>query len=139
VKNPTPRRFFKKAPRLNPTLCKPIKIPTPAKVSHKGKVMHVTLSNGQSRLYAAGKWAQLQGAIKGGKRTYATQRGHIFNSETGRKAALKMWKRRKVMRWSQVRQGVPAKRRVTSPTPKPTVVAWKLIVRGGKKERKANG
>src|SRR5467141_278881 len=91
IKTPTPRSFFKKAPRLRPDLAKQAKVRRP---QHKGKVVQITLSNGQTRLYPSASWAKLQGLKKGGRTTAARGTGHKFNSETGRKAVAKVWKRR---------------------------------------------
>ena len=125
------RSFFRKAPRLNPTLCKPPVIQRP---DHRNKVVQVTLSNGKTRLYPSASWAKLQGLKRGGRTTAARGTGHKFTSETGRKAVAKAWKRRKKMYWSGVRQGFPANNPVKNPTP--TVVAQKLIVVGKRRRKK---
>lgn len=123
------RNFFRKAPRLNPDLCK-----KPAKVlpQHKGKMVVVTLSDGTIRLYPSSKWAQKEGGRRGGKRTFALKSGYLFTSETAREAISKLWKRRKKMYWSGVRQGMPAHRKPKKVSP--TVVAVRLHVRRPKKE-----
>lgn len=121
---PTPRSFFRKAPRLNPDLCKPA--PKVRRPNHKGKVVIVTLSDGTTRLYPAARWAKLEGLRRAGETSAARNAGHKFTSDEARKAANKLWKRRKKMYWSGVRQGFPAHRPVKIPTPQ--VVATRLLV-----------
>lgn len=118
-KSPTPRSFFKKAPRLRPDLCKVAPVLRP---DHKGKLVVVRMSNGQTRFYTSAKWAQLQGNIKGGHTTAALGIGHHFNSETAKKATAKRWRKKPVNKRIGVRLGVPANRRKREPAPTPVDV-----------------
>jgi len=126
------RNFFRKAPRLRPDLCKQ---PSNRPINHKGKVVVVRMSNGQTRFYSSAKWAHLQGVKKGGRVTAALGTGHKFTTESGRKAALKMWKKRPVNGHIGVRLGIPANRRPREQGLTPIEVAHVMQVKGSKKDK----
>jgi len=98
-------QFFRNAHSMD----KPPKVPKP--VYPKFEV--VQRGNGQTMVVDSA-WARKQrGRSKGGQVSQQNGNGHRFTTETGRKAALKTWKRRRKQshRGGRITIGTPARRR----------------------------
>ena len=97
------RHFFKKAHAHD-------RPPTVKRPNYRGKVVLVRMPGRGTIPMAARKLAHLQGASKGGTATASRPNPGRFTSESGRKAARKVW----ATRWrpSAFREGVRTGRRV---------------------------
>lgn len=103
------RHYFTKA------IAPPPKVKKPSKASitkgHIGKRVIITLPNGQTRIMSSRDAALAMGRSKGGLSTHAKGKRHTWTSESGSKAAKKLWR----TRWRYLhsiggRIGMPTKR-----------------------------
>lgn len=78
--------------------------------NHRHKSLLVRMPNGQSRTVSSRVLAIRLGGQKGGRISQAKGTGHRFDSESGRKAALRLWRKKRKGR-SGKRIGWPVKYR----------------------------
>ncbi len=67
----------------------PPRVPKP---KHKGLKVVLQMPDGSTRITSAGKWAHLQGSIKGAKQLHALGLAHRWTSAEASAAASKGWK-----------------------------------------------
>lgn len=77
----------------------------PRRPNHRHKSVMVRLSNGQTRAMSSAVLAMRSGGKKGGRTAQARGTANRFTSESGRKASLHMWKRKKLSKRTGRRLG----------------------------------